>query len=225
MTTKIGELGLDTVLSKIGVDEGTELYELIEAGFSLAPYIGKVMQYIKMKRFEQRLQEHESAIQCIESLLHYTKLPHDFIKERIFPIVLEDLLEEHEDNKIKYILNGFQNVLLEDLGEEDIVLAYFDTLRNLRYADVRRLAYYADVDEYYPDTMYFLGSQFDGLAKYIDSKLNNLFLIMIHKTWGAIGGDEQELSKEQVKLSNYGEHFMEFITVNEDNVQLKFKRR
>ncbi|TRY27437.1 hypothetical protein FOI68_03515 [Brevibacillus sp. LEMMJ03] len=209
-------IDLKAILESVGIEEGTILYEVFEAGVFLAPYIGKAFQFQKFRRLEKRLQEHEHLLKQIEGSLSKPNIDIDFIKERVFPIVFEDLLEEHDDMKIQYILNGFKSVLDGPIYDEERILAYFDTLRGLRYLDIRRLGYFAGLDEIYPEGFYFIGSEMDALVNYADSKLANLSLIYVMRTWGYIGGEGQELSRENVKLSPYGEYFIKFISNVED---------
>lgn len=82
----IPEIGID-LLESVGIQQGTVLFELFESGFELAPYVGKVIQFIKIRRLQNRINKHDKEIQQIKLLLNHTKLPFSFIKERVTELV------------------------------------------------------------------------------------------------------------------------------------------
>ena len=102
--------------------------KLLEQGMDFVPYIGRMYTNIKINRLQRRLNEHDEKLKKISMLSSYSKLSNEYITERIFPIVLGDLIEEHEDAKILLILNGFENVFIEENSQESVVISYFDTL-------------------------------------------------------------------------------------------------
>jgi hypothetical protein len=211
----------------IAGDISSKIGDLVEIGLSYAPYIGNALNYIKFKRFSKRLKEHEAKIRKIGQLASQSLLSEEYINQRIFPVVLADLIEEHEDAKVNYILNGFQNVFIEEKSEESMVINYFDTLRNLRYAHIRRLFYFADLDSIYPEGFYFLGSELDAFVRSLDEQLKNLGLISFQLRVGELGGQEFDRSKDDVVIRSYGEMFIKFIMddpqVYDDLIKLKEK--
>ncbi|WP_420768743.1 hypothetical protein ACNR9V_03180 [Parageobacillus thermoglucosidasius] len=211
----------------IAGDISSKIGDLVEIGLSYAPYIGNALNYIKFKRFSKRLKEHEAKIRKIGQLASQSLLSEEYINQRIFPVVLADLIEEHEDAKVNYILNGFQNVFIEEKSEESMVINYFDTLRNLRYAHIRRLFYFADLAPIYPEGFYFLGSELDAFVRSLDEQLKNLGLISFQLRVGELGGQEFDRSKDDVVIRSYGEMFIKFIMddpqVYDDLIKLKEK--
>jgi hypothetical protein len=196
----------------IAGDISSKIGDLVEIGLSYAPYIGNALNYIKFKRFSKRLKEHEAKIRKIGQLASQSLLSEEYISQKIFPIVLADLIEEHEDAKVNYILNGFQNVFIEEKSEESMVINYFDTLRNLRYAHIRRLFYFAGLDSIYPEEFYFSGSELDAFVRSLDEQLKNLGLISFRRlTWGELGGQEFGRDKNDIVIRAYGEMFIKFI--------------
>ncbi|MBY0088103.1 hypothetical protein [Brevibacillus brevis] len=194
--------------SLVGLDETSELYSLIDVGLSLAPYIGKVWQFVKFNRLERRVNEHQAQFLRINQLMHDTILSADYIKERIFPIVFEDLLEEHEDSKVNYILNGFQNIFREEKADESLVINYFDTLRELRYADIRRFFYFCGLDSDFPESR---SEDNEALKKSIEQKLFRLGLINFITRWDDNEGLDLPRSKDDVTLSLFGRNFLRFV--------------
>ncbi|WP_157282685.1 hypothetical protein [Paenibacillus assamensis] len=62
----------------------------------------------------------------------------DFIT-KAFPVVLDELLHEAQEEKVDVIINGFENNLSSNLKEENKVLVYYDILRDLRVDEIKRL--------------------------------------------------------------------------------------
>lgn len=204
-------------LEKIGISKGTTLYEAFETGFEMVPYLGKAYQMWKMNRFEKRLKESEHKLKELSAQLTSTDdATYEFMKERVIPIAIEQLIEEHQDQKIDYILNGLSSTIDNVSWDEDFVLEFYDTLRNLKYADLRRLMYYADHDKYYPETIFYKGSSLDGLSNRIDAKLIGMHLIQVKRTLNMLEGFETEINNKDVSLTKYGEDFANFILAIKD---------
>lgn len=188
------------------------LSNLIEKSIDFVPYIGSILQNAKMHRLSKRLLKHEEKLNIIAYLVTESNLSQSFINERVFPIVLSDLIEEHEDAKINLILNGFINVFIDNQSKESIILNYFDTLRSLRYSDVLRFYYLADIISTYK--LPIVGSEEHALIRNIDRKLQSLGLIG-YKRYGAQLGfidEEEETNKDKVIIYLYGKKFLNFIS-------------
>ncbi|MBZ6485058.1 hypothetical protein [Priestia aryabhattai] len=56
-------------------------------------------------------------------------------------IILLDLIEQDEDAKIFYLLASFENAFIDKKTNESLIINYFDTLRQLRYIDVKYMYY------------------------------------------------------------------------------------
>lgn len=188
--------------------------KLLEQGMDFVPYIGRMYTNIKINRLQRRLNEHDEKLKKISMLSSYSKLSNEYITERIFPIVLGDLIEEHEDAKILLILNGFENVFIEENSQESVVISYFDTLRSLRYADVVRLLYLAGRKDSYP--LPIIESDEHALIRNIDAKLKSLGLI------GDISGfrfdasdKEEDTNKDDIIINLYCKKFLDFISDKE----------
>ncbi|MFZ7933430.1 hypothetical protein ACO1D2_20545 [Bacillus thuringiensis] len=190
------------------------LPDLIEEGMEFVPYLGSFLQFRKMNRFDRRIKENSKKLEKISKLCSDSLLSEELIKERVFPIVLSDLIEEHEDAKINLILNGFENVFIEEKTNESVVISYFDILRNLRYADIKRFLYFADETFDYPN--YPDLSEERALTRNIDGKLGKLGLINISATWINLDGHDNDNDRENVSLTLYGTKFAEFILSDEN---------
>jgi hypothetical protein len=184
--------------------------DLLEAGLEYMPYLGNLLQTIKFNRLKGRLDENSSKLESIGKLASETRLSLQYINERIFPIVLSDIYEEHEDAKVILIFNGFENVFIDEKSEESVVINYFDTLRSLRYVDIKRFFYLAGLMESYP--LYSLDSEEQALIRNIDRKLNSLGILTIKTKIGEFQGMEFDNNPDDAVLTLYGRKFLEFMT-------------
>jgi|SRR5690625_1392032 len=206
----------DDIISKI-IDSTKEISPSlgisIQTALKLVPYVGKCYSRVKFNRLNSRVKAHRNQLQRIGQLRTQELLNADYINERIFPIVLEQLIEEHEDAKVNFILNGFENVFIEEKSSESLVLNYFDTLRELRYLDIKRLFYLSSlIEEFNYDS-----EEEEAIIFNIDNKLQSLGLIRVEITGITFDGGwerENEMSKDNVKDTSYGKAFLDFITEN-----------
>jgi hypothetical protein len=213
ITVRVGDLVEENQIIKTLIGEmklsNSAVGNLLEEGIEWVPYAGKIYQGIKLNRLQKRFNEHQAKFNEIGKLLSETSMSATYISERIFPIVLSDLIEEHEDAKINLILTGFENVFIEEKTEESVVINYFDSLRELRYADIMRFYYLSNVVQTYK--VHAVGSDEHALIRNIDKKLENRGLISIKKTYGAIAGQEADIYSDNVQLTLYGRKFLDFI--------------
>lgn len=220
-------LNIDTLKEMVYKHIGPKIMTVLEYGFDLAPYLGELNQTRKINRLSERISEHVDQLKRIDKLFASEKISSEFIQENIGPIVLSDLIEEHEDAKIVYILNGFENVFINENTNESLIINYYDSLRNLRYEDIRRLYYYAAIIDELP-LVECLDEDLIGMQKQIYSKLERLYLIKSAKTYAAIQHGAEELSDDErrVELTTYGLNFVKFITkeFDEGKYQLKIRQ-
>jgi hypothetical protein len=204
----------DTLLNSakdLGFDSG--LIQIVDIGVDLAPFLGNLNQNRKINRAERRIREHAEQFSRIGQLFSSNILAANFIQENIGPIVLSDLIEEHEDAKINYILNGFENVFIEENTNEGIIINYFDTLRSLRYDDIKRLYFYSAITDELKEGV-IRSTQEETFFQQIYTKLERLYLIKSASTWevleegAAVLGDDQR----KTELTPYGLDFIRFIS-------------
>jgi bifunctional DNA-binding transcriptional regulator/antitoxin component of YhaV-PrlF toxin-antitoxin module len=132
-----------TLKEMMGISPGSQLEFIFESVSQVAPYVGKVITAYKIHRLEKRFKEHETRIKNIQQKIEWLS-PEliEFVKGRVFPFVLEDLLNEAQDQKVEFILNGFEVVIEKEFTEEDKIISYFDILRQLRVDELMSLLNY-----------------------------------------------------------------------------------
>lgn len=204
---------LEVTKEQVG-DEATTLFEY---ALDLAPYIGKFLQARKIWRAENRIREHSDQLKEIQKFYSSGLLSQKFIQERVGPIFLGDFIEEHEDAKIVYILNGVENIFISNNTDESLIIYYDDTLRELRYEDIRKLYYYSAITDD-PFSNITLNSPRAALSQQIYIKLEKLYLIKSAKTYNALQHGPEMLSEEdrRVELTDYGKEFIKFISKDFD---------
>lgn len=182
-----------------------------------------------MEELKARIDELEEKIQM---------MPEEKAKEfttNIFGIVTDYVLDEVQEEKIEYIVNGFINLAsVEDISE-DFVLNYYDTLNSLRMTDIRILKYYynffiidkrediksvleelkIDYDQFYEiqNKIMRMGLLISQNEKYERSNLQYLKNKIDGNTraLSRAGSDWTDLNQSEIcELSKYGHQFMKF---------------
>ncbi|MEW9671074.1 hypothetical protein [Ammoniphilus sp. 3BR4] len=194
----------------LGIESGSKLELIYEGSLELAgaatPIAGALINHYRFNRIEKRLNEINSRFDRLEKEIR--QQPTDvgeFIKHKIFPLVLENVFDEQQDEKIQYIINGFETTVEHQLIDEDLTYTYFDILRQLRMAELKLLNKYG-MDE--KDNL--TDEPIQGVNKYVVNKLQQLGLVSITLTWGDIGGGDKPLSSDRIALSEFGRQFIKF---------------
>lgn len=193
------------------------LTPVIEVSLDLIPYASNFYNRIKSNRFERRIEENLIHLKKISQLYADTTLSAEFISEKVSPIVFGDIIEEYEDSKINLILTGFENIFIEENSKESVIISYFDTLRTLRYIDIKRLLYFAGKSEY---EMPEKGSEEHAILENSDKKLMSLGLIYKKEggiSFGVIYPEEKTITtfnRNNIRISKYADNFVNFITSN-----------
>jgi len=226
----------------LGINPESGISSLIEGSIDTLPYMGKVYNAFKMNRFQARLKRVEGRLLKLSSTMieNEDELLNEFIQKKAFPFTLNELLEEHEEEKVDLILNGLEYTYKQGIREESKVLVYFDVLRDLRVEEIKKLIEYSKEYEK-PDISseikidfppYGNQSKMDkyyenrGYASYVDNHLEKLGLLNIgmesvlqkvEEMYRQLNGLEStsytsSFRREQTetKLTQYGEYFIKF---------------
>lgn len=135
-----------------------------------------------------------------------------FITE-YFGIVSDYVLDEKQEEKIKYIVNGFINLASIENSKEDFVLTYYDTLKELRMVDIAVLRTYKDIDLQLNDVMRDFDLDEDQLTAVKNKLVRQNLLYYVD---GSAIMDGTMLIKKRTHsrygLSGYGDAFLKFFT-------------
>ncbi|PFE56030.1 hypothetical protein CN318_12365 [Bacillus cereus] len=212
----MNEIGLQSILSA-AKEIGSGVYSLFNTGLELTPYLGRMVQTVKFNRLSRRMDENSLQLNRIGQMSRESLLAEEYITQRIFPIVLADLIEEHEDAKFNLVLNGFENVFIEENGNESVVINYFDTLRNLRYKDVKRILYLSGTIDDFPQ--HDLDGEEEDFIWSIDNKLERQGLVVVERTFEMYAGRGiKPGDRESVHLTPFGMRFLKFIQLSNKQV-------
>lgn len=142
-------LALDTVLS-VGSDTAAEIAKesitsilgdlLVDTASSLLPGISGAVQGYKRVRFERNITAFTDQLYSnIDTIRVNLETKTNEQKEKIdqlFNIVLDYVIDEQQEDKIQYMVNGFLNLTNHEKVSDDFVLTYYDVLRELRMVDI-----------------------------------------------------------------------------------------
>lgn len=117
---------------------------------SVAPGIVSAVLAYKQKRSERMIDKfmietRERQDELEEKLLLRGEEDFKEIKDKYFGLVLDYVIETKQEEKIKYIVNGFMNIADMENLKEDVILIYYDLLDSLNVLDIRVLRTYIDI--------------------------------------------------------------------------------
>ncbi|KML36384.1 hypothetical protein [Cytobacillus firmus] len=119
----------------------------IDTGASLIPGLSGAISGYKRARFERNIKnftvELSSRMDEIRINLE-NKTEEQKIKiENLYNYVMDYVIDEQQEEKIEFMVNGFVNITEHDQITDDFVLTYYDVLKDLRMVDlsVLRLMY------------------------------------------------------------------------------------
>lgn len=212
------------------------------AGTALPGGTSAMLAY-KQKRSERMLEkfmiETKKRIDELEEKL--VQLEPDRYKEfsgKYFGIVTDYVTDEVQEEKIKYIVNGFINLASMTNVTEDFVLYYYDTLKNLRIVDIAVLKqYYELIPQPYTDILNEFKievEQYEAIRKKLarmgllttkrEKKEDDLYanLLIIQDYLEKVSkGRKAELKKlkrlekrDSYEISKFGRDFVEFFIKN-----------
>lgn len=111
----------------------------------VAPGICSAVMSYKQKRFEKNILKVLSELQSRQTYLDsiITTLSQDFnqtLKDHIFPMIFDYSSEVKQEDKIKFIVNGFETVIeARMVTNQEKILVYYDTLSDLSMIDLKLL--------------------------------------------------------------------------------------
>ncbi|XOJ01563.1 hypothetical protein ACMX2M_07470 [Paenibacillus polymyxa] len=210
----------------LGIKDGSTVHSLIDSSIDALPLIGKIHSAYKMANLKRRVNGIETRLSALSITMYENdnKLLNQFIRDKAFPIVLDELLAEHEEEKIDLVVNGLEYTYNEEITEVSKILVYFDVLRELRIQELKKLITYSDhykkhwttpkLEVSLPDPEDREGmkklNENTGYKAYIDNHLTTLGLTIKKETtkWYST-----ETSGYEVVLTDFGEHFIVFFNL------------
>lgn len=195
-----------------------------------------------MERFFNEIKLREDEFNNRLADLEEKKL-FDF-KDKYFGLITDYVIDEVQEDKIKYIVNGLVNLASYESIQEDFVLTYYDTLRNLRLADIVVLKFYYNLSYNFKGQNYQTVLDETGLdyEQYLaireklirvklietrrDNEIGKLFDNVIEIEKFLTGKNKQKLSLkslssflDNINISKYGANFLKFFVNEQTNTE------
>lgn len=117
--------------------------EILLAGLAstIVPGVISTVLAYQQKRQERMINEFmkqalERIMELENNLTNIDKTTFEEIKNKYFGFVSDYVLDEKQEEKIRYIVNGFINMAAMNEIKEDFIFLYYDTLADLRILDI-----------------------------------------------------------------------------------------
>ncbi|MCE5286960.1 MAG: hypothetical protein LLG02_14100 [Pelosinus sp.] len=177
----------------------------------------------KLKRTEKMilsLIDHlNNRITNIENMLvHCTDTKRNTLKEEYFPLLFDYAADEKQEDKITYIVNGFESVIERSIIDQDTILTYYDILHELKISEIKTLLYIPEgimVITFGESREKDLYAEFEtifeekeGEKAYIINKLVKLGLVITKKYMD--DGESINYGLNDLKLTKFGKDFLDF---------------
>lgn len=118
---------------------------LVDSASSLVPGVSGAVQSYKRTRFEKNIkaftEELHSKVEDIRINLEAKSVEQKMQIDQLFQYVLDYVIDEQQEEKIHYMVNGFVNITEHDHISTDFVLTYYDVLKELRMIDIAILRF------------------------------------------------------------------------------------
>lgn len=152
-TNALTETGSDLVLETfltVGVETGGEVLKgsftsmigeiAVDTASSLVPGLSGAVTGYKRIRFEQNIKKFAEELneRVQEISIHFEEKTEEQKKkiDQLFQFVLDYVIDEPQEEKIKYMVNGFLSLTKHEKISDDFVLTYYDVLKELRIVDI-----------------------------------------------------------------------------------------
>lgn len=215
-------LTLETALS-VGSDTAADIVKnsitsvigdiLVDTAGSLIPGVSGAVQNYKRNRFEKNITTFAEYLYTkIENIRVNLEHKSDEQKEKIdqlFHYVMDYVIDEQQEDKIEYMVNGFVNITEHEQVSDDFILTYYDVLKELRMVDISvlrlmyssRFMFEQETRETFHDVMEMHGMSYEQY----ESVRRNLLRIglLTTKTDLSITDDLNEIAKRFKELYTY----------------------
>ncbi|HDX9658032.1 TPA: hypothetical protein ROY05_002665 [Bacillus toyonensis] len=187
--TTVLEVGSDAVADFAKESVTGLVAELaIDGVASLVPGLSGVYGSLKRAKLERNMESFSedlaSRITELQTNLENKSIAQKQQIDKLYGYVMDYVIDEQQEDKIKYMVNGFVKLTEHEDVTEDFVLTYYDVLKELRIVDIAvlRLYNYSYDQEQerltFEDVMKQHGLSYDQY----DSIRNNLFRLGILTT-------------------------------------------
>ena len=117
------------------IHEGTIIDGAVDMGLSAIPLLGEAFQSYRIGKLEKRMKKNIKQLEIIKDKVESSK-NEVFYKFEVFPLIVKQIMNEDQEEKIKVIIDGFEHIVDNDLHEIEKIYHYYDVLEELRYSDI-----------------------------------------------------------------------------------------
>lgn len=121
------------------VEEGTVIDGAVDLGLSTIPLLGSAFQNYRIRKLEIRMKNNIHQLEIIKDKVESSN-NEVFYKSEVFPLIVNQIMNEDEDTKAKVIIDGFEHIVDNDLDKIEKIYHYYDVLAEMRYSDILRFA-------------------------------------------------------------------------------------
>ena len=182
-------------------DVPADLVADIASKFLQLPNVWAMIEKSKLKN---RLTEQKYLLTEIKTKID-EKENSVYYKQTIFPLIVQKLSKENEDEKITVIIEGFEHVVDEDLYNIEELYHFYDVLDELRYSDMMFFV------ELYKKKKYVF-DKYNGVQTYQRNKLIRLGLIVDNLDLGTFDNESLE---EIIEFTKFGHDFYDFFKLED----------
>lgn len=203
---------------------------------AVIPGVGNMILSYKQNRMERRVEETLQMLVDRQDELNaaINSLSKDMTKQiegKYFEMLMDYAIDEPQEEKIKYLVNGYINVARIQNPQEDVVRSFYDTLAQMNMLDIRVLKLYTfhSDDNYYnimqaywiddshyrmvQDKLVRLGLIYSKNDEQRDENIDSIlrYLEDLGKGKKAKLKAKRVSRSESFRLSGYGNRFIRFI--------------
>lgn len=200
----------------------------------IVPGVGNLILSYKQNRMERRIvsvlqtliSRQEEFNEALAKLKAESEVQN--IKGKYFEMLMDYAIDEPQEEKIHYLVNGYINVARMSRPQEDVIRNYYDTLKQLNILDIRVLKIFINLDteQSLVDDIMNDAFQIDIIIEKLvrlgllysckEEKLNDTINEIIDYFHNMISDEDGIVRRPRIslssgyRLSNYGEQFNKF---------------
>ncbi|WP_249598499.1 hypothetical protein [Peribacillus frigoritolerans] len=211
---------------------------LVEIGGGATPVIGSVLNYLKFGKINKELSKLKGKVGNITEKVDASE-NELFLKQEVFPIVLNRILSDEQEEKIKIILNGFEYIIDNDILNLDKIFNYYDVLAEMRLTEIVHLTEkyvvpmemiknpelmklniqlkmeYTDEDREQEDLERYMNNKLFrlGILEYVKERafpIEDYFQSSMPYSRQSRAPEKYEPNIDKYELSNFGKRFINF---------------
>lgn len=209
---------------------------IVDIGGQSMPFISGVMNWYKFRKINKELNNLTEQINTATDKLEASE-NEMLIKQEVFPIILNKILNDEQTEKISVMLNGFEHIIDEDILDTDKIFHYYDVLSEMRLSEIVHLTeiYVKPLEnarnpyklKLNPLRLNLQRTEEEkervDLERYMDNKLHRLGILEYAKErkrnlefrpqeYNNVGNNKNnyKVNMDRMEISNFGLRFIEF---------------